>query len=154
MKKEDKILIQEILKINQKDLDRNRFDIIYNVFQQIDDDSLVNRRDYYVTPLFTNILMKMGINPLNFMDMVPPYYAFGLDIKSIVLPNNIKKIDEYAFAECENLTYVKLSNNLEFIGNGAFEGCKNLKQLNIPKSVKHIEDDAFEGCYFEQMSYK
>lgn len=149
MKEEDKLLIQEILKINQKGLNGNKFDTIYDTFQQIDDDSLDNRRDYYVTPLFTNILLKAGINPLNFMDTVPPYYAFGLDIKSIALPDNIKKIDEYAFAECENLTYVKLSNNLEFIGNGAFEGCKNLKQLNIPKSVKHIENDAFEGCYFE-----
>lgn len=83
MNKEDKLLIQEILKINQKDLDRNRFDIIYKALQQIDDD-LTNRRDYYVTPLFTNILMKIGINPLNFMNRVPPYYAFGLDIKSIV----------------------------------------------------------------------
>lgn len=152
MDKEDKALIIEVLKVNIKDLNNNKFDTIYDTFYQIDE-SDDNERDYYVTPLLTTTLLKSGINPLKYMDKVPPYYLVESDITEIVIPNNIKEIGYNAFSYCEELNKICLPNNLITIEEEAFQYCKNLKQIKVPKSVKYIGKSAFEDTGLDQVIY-
>lgn len=152
MHKKDKDLIIEVLGANAKELNNGKFDTIYDTFYQIDE-SDDNERNYYLTPLLTTTLLKAGINPLKYMDKVPPYYLIESDITEIVLPNNIKKIDYYSFSLCERLSKIYLSNSLITIEEEAFQGCKSLKQIKIPKSVKYIGKSAFEDTGLDQVVY-
>lgn len=93
------------------------------------------------------------------------------DIKSLTIPEAIKKIDEYAFYGCVNMNEIILSSSLneigvnafrecinlrrvvfktnghlETIGEYAFGGCENIEEIIIPKSVTEIGDNAFRGC--------
>lgn len=80
-------------------------------------------------------------------------YAFSSDIADIgkapkvtrlVLGNNIKTIDDSAFAYCENLTELIIPNGVETIGNAAFIDCNNLEgELFIPDTVTSIGNVAF-----------
>ena len=56
------------------------------------------------------------------------------------IPNVIKRIVEYAFDSCENLTSIIISNSVTIINYGAFYGCSNLTSVMIPKSVTSIGD--------------
>ena len=47
------------------------------------------------------------------------------------LSDNIKKIDDCAFAECYNLNCVILPPSLDYIGDYAFADCKNMSYLRI-----------------------
>lgn len=76
-------------------------------------------------------------------------YAFGGHyslLESIVLPDSIVSIDEYAFANSPVLKKVKLPAKLETIGRGAFSLCPQLKDIELPGSLKVIDDEAFYGC--------
>ena len=67
---------------------------------------------------------------------------------NLVVPNNIRVIDDSAFAGFPNLESVSFENNsmLEAIGNGAFARCEHLKFVKLPNRIRAIGDDAFFGC--------
>ena len=83
-------------------------------------------------------------------------YAYGdtyggeinLDIRSIHFPDSVKRIGDYAFAFCDNLTgTLELPEGLTEIGTWAFNGCNGLTgKLTIPNSVNNIEKRAFGAC--------
>ena len=68
-------------------------------------------------------------------------FAYFKNLKTISLPNTIKKIEAFAFYECYNLESITLPDSLEEIGYEAFRSCRKLKKLNIPKNVRKIEDN-------------
>ena len=70
----------------------------------------------------------------------------GSSLTSIIIPNNVSYIIQYAFENCYNLTSVTLGNRVEEIGDRAFNMCYNLTTLNIPNSVAKIGNDAFLNC--------
>ena len=49
----------------------------------------------------------------------------------------MKKLEDYTFYKCKNLTSVTLPEGLESISDGCFDDTA-IKQLVIPKSVMHI----------------
>ena len=73
-------------------------------------------------------------------------YMNGEEIKDLVVPNSITKINNFTFEECYGLTSLTIPNNVTSIGNEAFAGCSGLTSLNIPNSVTSIGNGAFEGC--------
>ena len=75
-------------------------------------------------------------------------YAFWgcKSLKSLVLPDGVTSIGDYAFDGCCSLRCVVISDGVTRIGNYAFWGCKSLKSLVIPDSVTHIGNGAFYYC--------
>ncbi len=74
-------------------------------------------------------------------------YAFaGSGITSIVISGGVRKIDKYAFYNCENLTTITMKNGTETIGDYAFDSCRELVSIDIPDSVTSIGVWVFHGC--------
>lgn len=74
------------------------------------------------------------------------YYYSHRDIRSVTIPNSVKRIPDYMFATIP-LEMVAYSDDLEEIGDGAFLWCNLLKSLYIPASVNKIGmDNPFAGC--------
>ena len=75
-------------------------------------------------------------------------YAFQScdNLKSIVIPDSVESIGAHAFAHCKNLTTVYLNNGLKSIGDSAFLYCEKLSSINIPNSVNTIGKSAFFEC--------
>ncbi|MBE5854059.1 MAG: leucine-rich repeat domain-containing protein [Lachnospiraceae bacterium] len=65
---------------------------------------------------------------------------------NLVLPDGVKHIAAYAFAENENLTSVAMPDSLETIEEAAFQNCHNLTNVTLPEGLTTIEDRAFAGC--------
>ncbi len=68
------------------------------------------------------------------------------DIKTIILPKNLKSIQNSFFENCMNLTRITIPNHVTSIGEGAFYNCRNLTSIEIPDSVTTIGSDAFYNC--------
>lgn len=51
---------------------------------------------------------------------------YGQRLGSIVLPDTITTIGEYAFEDCTNLTSITIPSSVTEIGKGAFQGCSGL----------------------------
>ncbi len=67
-------------------------------------------------------------------------------ITEVVIPEGVKTIGSYAFANLTALTKVVLPSTLERIDFGAFIGCTSLMQVEGIENVKFINQGAFEGC--------
>ena len=67
-------------------------------------------------------------------------------IKTVIIPNTVKFIDDYAFVWCSNLKNAYISNSVTSIGKKAFFGCDSLTSITMPNSVISIGDWAFTYC--------
>lgn len=70
----------------------------------------------------------------------------GGNVSTYEISANVKRIDEYAFANSTNLVSVKIPDSVTAIGDYAFSGCTSLKEITIPSSVTKIGVHAFDGC--------
>lgn len=68
------------------------------------------------------------------------------NLKSVIIPNSVTSMGEYAFQECTELLSVTLSTSLSVIPASAFRSCQSITSIIIPDSVKTIEEYAFSGC--------
>ena len=67
-------------------------------------------------------------------------------LTSIVIPEGMTAVPDYAFRGCVSLTSVTLPDSLKMIGDNAFYGCTSLENVAFPDSLKTIEGYAFNGC--------
>lgn len=75
------------------------------------------------------------------------YAAFGcLPISTLIIPDNVEYIGDYAFAGSESLREIKLSSNCIYLGEGAFYQCRNLVDVYLPHKLEIIAKYVFSGC--------
>lgn len=67
-------------------------------------------------------------------------------MKTLVLPDSLRYIDDAAFCLCPNLENVLLPEGLLTIGHAAFADITALVEIRIPKSVTSVSTEAFRGC--------
>lgn len=72
-------------------------------------------------------------------------FDLGANLKTVKLPNSIKKIGISGF-NCSGINSIELPSSIEFIDGFAFSNCKNLKAISIPEKVTEIPDDFAFGC--------
>ena len=104
---------------------------------------------YIVTRIGT--ATKTDINIAPSVDGIPVkkvgYGAFGnTKITSIILPDDIVEIGQYAFNLCANLEDINFPINLTSIGDMAFRGCKALTNVVLPDKVEAINAYTFADC--------
>ncbi len=124
----------------------NRSDSYYNSNDSYTGDIIIpstvnyNNRTYSVTSI-ENFAFGSG-GYYHYYDSRDNY---GCKINSIILPNTIKKIGDYAFQNCRLLTSISLPGSLQSIGECAFSA-SNLVSILIPNNVNQLKKDAFESC--------
>lgn len=67
-------------------------------------------------------------------------------LQTVVLPNNITSIGDYAFDRCTNLQSIKLPSGLKSIGTAAFQLCGKLSDITLPSNLNSIGEWAFNQC--------
>ena len=76
------------------------------------------------------------------------WYIGESTITKVILPEGIKKIGAYAFANLTGLEEIVLPSTMEAIEYGAFYGCSALKKITFSgeNNLKIINQNAFENC--------
>jgi len=64
----------------------------------------------------------------------------------ITIPNDITRINDYAFSCYTNLKFITIPDGVTEIGYGAFARCSSLTSITIPNSVTEIGRSAFIDC--------
>ena len=74
------------------------------------------------------------------------FYIGEDTITTVIIPEGVETIGEYAFANMTKLTTVVLPSTLVKIDQGAFFGCPNLTTVTGIENVKFINQYAFANC--------
>lgn len=75
-----------------------------------------------------------------------PWYASNLEIKKVVVGNDVTSIGKFAFTYASNLAELTLPEGLTLIDGFAFSACSALTSVTIPSTVTYIGDIAFSAC--------
>ena len=68
------------------------------------------------------------------------------EVKSIVMPDSVTSIGNYAFYGCSSLTNITIPDSITSIGNNTFYNCSSLTDVAVPNGVTSIGDHAFSRC--------
>ena len=81
-------------------------------------------------------------------EAVKQWYIGNASITKVVVPEGVKKIGSYAFANLTALEEIVLPSTLESIEYGAFYGCSSLQKVTFSgeNNLVIISQNAFEGC--------
>ena len=131
----------EIIKYpTQKDIIKD----IINKFKEFGTDSYTYM---YLRKESDKINIKLEIE--NGVEEIKPFTFKGLSwIKQVSFEKNskLKRIGEYAFSMCYNLTSITIPSGVTSIGDSAFYGCSSLTSITIPEGVTSIGFRTFSGC--------
>lgn len=133
--------VKEFIELNIDHIDNNEFEILYSKFR-----SLAPTRDL---GLLTNFLLEAEINPLNYMDRVPRFYAFNSQsITEITLPPHLEAIHERSFEKCHRLQRVNMlpKTRIKYIEKYSFMECNRLETIIFPRTLEALGDSVFEKC--------
>ena len=67
-------------------------------------------------------------------------------VNDIRIPSTVNQINDFAFANIENIKSCIIEEGIERIGEHSFSSCINLQSVTIPASVKAIGSNAFSNC--------
>ena len=73
-------------------------------------------------------------------------------LKSIILPDSVVSIEDYAFENCSSLTSITIPSSVESIGYNAFYGCTSLQDVYIDDLTSWCEME-FGNDYATPMQY-
>ncbi len=84
------------------------------------------------------------------IDTIPEKSFYGIDLKKILFPISLKRIEAHGFNSCVSLKNVDLSHcvDLVFIGTAAFGGCNFLQRIDVSTCIKleYLGEYVFSGC--------
>lgn len=67
-------------------------------------------------------------------------------IESVTIPESVLVIEESAFEDCKNLTYISVPSSVQKIGGRAFMDCWNLKRVDFKCKVVDLDYSTFGNC--------
>ena len=68
-------------------------------------------------------------------------------MKSVILPETVVSIGNYAFYGCYYVNQIYLPDGITYIGDFAFYDCKKISELILPEQLVKIGEYAFGSCY-------
>lgn len=95
---------------------------------------------------FTSKVEKIEFISCNIETMVNSEFSGIVNLNSIVLPDSLIEIPQFAFYYCTNLKEVIVPNNVQKIKDVAFCHCDGLKTIYIPSSITQIFGNSFQYC--------
>ena len=69
-------------------------------------------------------------------------------LKSIVIPEGVKTIEEHAFLSCPLLEYVHIPSSIDCVKTEAFKDCTKLYYLDFAQGIEtlNFQENVFNGC--------
>ena len=107
-------------------------------------------RTYTVTGLLSGagseVVIPKTYGDLPITAIAPSAFRGNSALTSITIPDSVKEIGDYAFAECGGLTEVVLPHSVETLGTSAFATCTKLTSVRLSAAMTEILPETFANC--------
>lgn len=115
----------------------------YNNYRIIGNSEVLHKENVGTLPSYCAVEISSNVKRID-------DYAFAnqSDIRVVIIPESVEEIGEHAFDHCNGLMGVifKGESNLKKVGIGAFNYCINLESVVFKNGVESIDDNAFSNC--------
>jgi len=102
---------------------------------------------YPVFSNYANVYLLSVVLP-NTIASIEEYAFFGCTgFTGLILPDSVVSIGSHAFYACSGLNNITMGDTVTSIGERAFQSCYNLTGINLPGSIISIGDYAFFNCF-------
>ena len=79
-------------------------------------------------------------------DVLGDALAYSSHLRSIVMPERLKRIANGALRGCNDLEEVIMPTGVRSLGDNAFDGCSRLKYITLTEGLESIGEECFDGC--------
>ncbi|MCR5456960.1 MAG: leucine-rich repeat domain-containing protein [Clostridiales bacterium] len=74
-------------------------------------------------------------------------FAYCVSLSSVVLPGDLKILQDGTFTHCSSLKISELPETLEKIESQVFSFCESIESMSLPQGTKYIGARSFKSCY-------
>ena len=67
-------------------------------------------------------------------------------LESVVIPEGVEIIEDFAFHGCSNLKHVTFPSTLRRMEDMVFDNCESLISVSLPDGLEHLGQSSFSGC--------
>jgi hypothetical protein len=105
------------------------------------------RIDGYDSKGFVNEITVLGLTelPNYYLNTAGKGWCNGSNVK-VHLPNNLKKLGEYALAEFTNLVEINIPDSIEYFGDRVFYNNKKMPLDKLPPNLKNSGNYCYYNC--------
>jgi hypothetical protein len=112
------------------------------------DENIAPWSNYFTS--ITIVEIKQGITHIP--DKAFYYPGFVSEINSVIFPDDLISIGNFAFSDCKKLTHITFPESLTDIGKAAFSGCTGLTSVTNQSLVpQNINRDVFGGLVLDEI---
>ena len=97
-------------------------------------------------PSVTELAIPSEYNGEPITDLSPNVFQNSKHLRSIYVPDSVKRIWGCAFESCTSLETVRLPETLYMFNSYVFWKCTSLKEVILPKNLADIPVSCFQGC--------
>ena len=84
--------------------------------------------------------------PADLKEIEDEAFSGALALDEVVLPQGVERIGDRAFAGCTALKAVSIPAGTTELGGGVFKNCHALERIDLPDGIESIGSDAFYKC--------
>ena len=123
-------------------LEQHKIELLENNFTKLYKDLSYD----YICEL-SEVLLKSGITPLEYMIRVPNEFLYGsaYSIRDFKIPSNIISIGKHSFSDTD-LVEVVIPEGVKIIDDRAFSGCSDLTTVYLPSTLEELGRSIFARC--------
>lgn len=114
-------------------------------FFSLSNSYFISNYEIYTVPLSLKTIVVLSGSGENEDEIIQNAFKRIETVETIVLPNDIKIINEEAFRDCLSLKYLNIPEGLTTIGDYAFYDCWNIESFIMPDTVTTVGDYVFQG---------
>jgi hypothetical protein len=75
-------------------------------------------------------------------------------MKSILIPDSVKVIGEYAFSGCSSLKVIAITPRVKVLDGNTFEGCDSLRKIIAPRGINLVGSWKLKQEFDEMYKYE
>ena len=146
--------LKNFINDNMDSINKNDFTYLYHLFDQAD------AYDQLQTSKFTQVMLGAKINPLDFMEGVPPSFLFECEdiedvlLNKVMIPKLLISIGAQAFSGTQWFNPILISNNMLKIEEYSFASCVISKIIINANDSLYIDTYSFADAEISELEFK
>lgn len=108
--------------------------------------TIINERAFEYSEEMRSVIIPDSVKKIEDSAFYGCTNLFSIHFNKVFLHAYVEELGSFCFAHCDSLVNIDIPDSIERIGDYCFDSCSNLEYVTIPGSIKSISEYAFRDC--------